>query len=40
MWWREVFGVMFAAGYALLVWDLLTIGKHETRVLVEAKSSE
>ncbi|MBI1888254.1 MAG: cbb3-type cytochrome c oxidase subunit I [Nitrosomonadales bacterium] len=31
MFWRMVFGGMFAAGYALLVLDLLTIGKRETR---------
>lgn len=31
LWWREVFGVMFTAGYILLVWDLLTIGTGETR---------
>ncbi|ADL56471.1 cbb3-type cytochrome c oxidase subunit I [Gallionella capsiferriformans] len=29
--WREIFGVMFAAGYGILIWDLLTIGKRETR---------
>jgi nitric oxide reductase subunit B len=29
--WREIFGVMFAAGYVLLVWDLLTIGRREVR---------
>ncbi|HUX91115.1 MAG TPA: cbb3-type cytochrome c oxidase subunit I [Gallionellaceae bacterium] len=29
--WREVFGVMFALGFVLLVWDLLTVGKRETR---------
>ncbi len=31
MWWREVFGTLFTAGYLLLVWDLLTIGARETR---------
>lgn len=30
-WWRQVFGWMFAAGFVLLVWDLLTIGGRETR---------
>jgi len=29
--WREIFGVMFATGYGILIWDLLTIGKRETR---------
>lgn len=38
MFWREVFGGMFAAGYILLVWDLLTIGKCETRT-AQAKAS-
>jgi nitric oxide reductase subunit B len=31
MWWRQIFGWVFAAGYVLLAWDLLTIGKRETR---------
>ena len=37
MWWREVFGTMFAAGFGLLMWDLWTIGKNETRQMVAAK---
>ena len=37
MWWREGFGLMFTAGYALLVWDLLTIGKTEQRPMIVAK---
>jgi nitric oxide reductase subunit B len=37
MWWREVFGVMTLAGYALLVWDLATIGRRETRRMVEVQ---
>jgi len=36
MFWREVFGGMFAVGYILLVWDLLTIGKRETRAALSA----
>jgi len=36
MWWREVFGVMFLVGFVLLVWDLLTIGKGESRKMIEA----
>lgn len=31
MFWRQVFGWAFAAGYVLLVWDLLTIGAREKR---------
>ena len=31
MFWRQIFGGMFAVGYMLLVWDLLTIGRRETR---------
>ena len=31
MWWRQVFGWMTLAGTVLLVWDLLTIGRRETR---------
>ena len=29
--WREVFGVVFFFGFVILVWNLLTIGKTETR---------
>jgi nitric oxide reductase subunit B len=38
MWWRELFGVMFALGFVLLAWDLLTIGKGEKRALQPAAS--
>jgi nitric oxide reductase subunit B len=31
MFWRQIFGWVTAAGFVLLVWDLLTIGAHETR---------
>ncbi len=31
MFWRQVAGIIFALGYVLLVWDLLTIGRRETR---------
>ena len=37
---REAFGLMTVAGYVLMVWDLLTIGKVETRVMVTAPGSE
>lgn len=29
--WRQIFGWVFAGGFLLLVWDLLTIGKRENR---------
>jgi nitric oxide reductase subunit B len=29
--WRMVGGWIFAAGFVLLIWDLLTIGRRETR---------
>jgi nitric oxide reductase subunit B len=32
MFWRQVFGYVTAAGLVLLIWDLLTIGRHETRL--------
>ncbi len=32
--WRQVFGYVTAAGLLLLVWDLLTIGRRETRTAV------
>jgi nitric oxide reductase subunit B len=31
LFWRLVFGLVFAAGFVLLVWDLLTIGTREER---------
>jgi nitric oxide reductase subunit B len=31
MHWRNVFGVVMALGLALLVWDLVTIGRGEAR---------
>jgi nitric oxide reductase subunit B len=31
LYWRQIFGWAFAAGYVLLVWDLLTIGAREKR---------
>ncbi|MDD2686697.1 MAG: cbb3-type cytochrome c oxidase subunit I [Gallionella sp.] len=39
MWWREVFGVMFLVGFVLLVWDLLTIGKGESRKMIEVSNA-
>ncbi len=38
MWWREAFGTMFAAGYALLMWDMWTIGRKENRSMIEAQA--
>ena len=32
--WREVFGVMSTLGVILLMWDLMTIGKRETRAMI------
>jgi nitric oxide reductase subunit B len=31
MWWRMVFGWVTLAGYVVLVWDFLTVGRGETR---------
>jgi nitric oxide reductase subunit B len=38
--WRELSGWVFAAGFILLVWDLLTIGKRETRPALTHDSHE
>jgi len=35
MWWRQVFGYVMALGLVLLVWDLITIGKHESKKMIE-----
>ncbi len=35
MWWRQVFGYVTALGIILLVWDLTTIGKHESKKMLE-----
>ncbi len=40
MQWRMVFGWMMAAGLALLIWDLLTIGAGETRTAIELSHEE
>jgi nitric oxide reductase subunit B len=40
MWWRQIFGWMFAAGLVLLAWDMLTIGRSERRpALVHAQTA-
>lgn len=31
MYWRMAFGVVMTAGMPILFWDLLTIGRNETR---------
>jgi nitric oxide reductase subunit B len=31
MFWRQIGGWMFAGGFVLLAWDLMTIGKNEKR---------
>ena len=33
IWWRQAFGVLMLIGFIVLVWDLLTAGKRETRVI-------
>ena len=33
--WRQISGYLFAIGYLMLVWDLLNIGKRETRPVAE-----
>ncbi len=39
MQWRELFGVIFALGFVLLVWDLLTLGRNESRRMIEPAQS-
>jgi len=36
MYWREIFGLVTTAGLVLLIWDLVTIGRQETRPMVLA----
>ena len=36
--WREVFGSMTAIGLLVLIWDLATIGRGETRTAVAPES--
>jgi nitric oxide reductase subunit B len=38
MTWRQISGYAFALGYVLLVWDLLTIGKRETKPIAQTHS--
>jgi hypothetical protein len=33
MYWRMIFGCMTTLGIILLFWDMLTIGRTETRVI-------
>ena len=40
MWWRQLFGWVTAAGFVLLVWDLVTIGAGESRVAVSPRAGE
>jgi len=37
MYWREIFGLVTTVGLALLIWDLVTIGRRETRPMVLAR---
>jgi nitric oxide reductase subunit B len=42
MYWRQIWGFVTAAGLVLLIWDLLTIGRNETRPIqlpIEAEST-
>jgi len=40
MWWRQFWGYVTAAGLVLLIWDLCTVGKGETRAMVMPESAE
>jgi nitric oxide reductase subunit B len=40
MYWRQIWGFVTAAGLALLIWDLLTIGKTETRSIALPNKAE
>ncbi len=40
MWWRQLFGWVTAAGFVLLVWDLLTIGAGEPRAAISPTAGE
>jgi len=35
MYWRQIWGFVTAAGIVILIWDLLTIGKRETRSITK-----
>jgi len=37
---RFGFGLMFAAGYLVLVWNLLALGRREVAVVVQAMPAE
>lgn len=40
MTWRQISGYIFSLGYVLLVWDLLTIGKRETRAVSQPHTEQ
>ncbi|MDD4880141.1 MAG: cbb3-type cytochrome c oxidase subunit I [Gallionellaceae bacterium] len=40
MFWRQIGGWVFASGFVLLAWDLMTIGKRETRPAVQNETAE
>ncbi len=40
MFWRLVWGGVMAAGVVLLLWDLLTIGRGETRAIQPLESHD
>jgi len=37
MFWRQIGGWVFTAGFVLLAWDLMTIGKRETRPALQVQ---
>lgn len=38
--WRHVFGYVTIAGFVILVWDLLTIGRKEARPMLVSPGHE
>lgn len=40
MFWRFIFGLVTASGLLILVWDLLTIGRHESRLAEAIQADE
>ena len=40
MTWRQISGYIFSLGYVLLIWDLLTIGKRETRSVIQLHTEQ
>jgi nitric oxide reductase subunit B len=40
MWWRLIMGFVVLAGYIVLIWDLLVVGRHEERTATEVPREE